>query len=285
MFERYTEKARRVIFFARYEASQYGSAFIETEHLLLGLVREDLSLFKRFLRNSDPQDVIRVEIDKRTRKNTATTTSIDLPLSRESKRALTCAMEEADRLSHKHIGTEHLLLGLMEEDEKCIAAQVLHKLGMEAAKIREWIAKRPATLVAFRPHTHTAMGPLISRETVVIHGTHHNAEMIRTRVGECRTFSWYWRPQQWTSRDLAVERSTGQISFDLSVAENNEAFDIAEKAWKYDRCVICHWKLEQSPEGEHSTGYTNGRDWVCVECYEKFLKRGAYFQSEYRDLT
>ncbi len=95
----------------------------------------------------------------------------------------------------------------------------------------------------------------------------------------------YWRIKQWTPRDLAVERNTGQISFDLSLADNSNAFDTAQKAWKYDRCVICHWKLEQSPEGEHSTGYTNGRDWLCVECYEKFLKRDDYFRSKYGDIT
>ena len=65
MFERYTEKARRVIFFARYEASQYGSPYIETEHLLLGLMREDKALANRFLRSHGSIESIRKEIEAR----------------------------------------------------------------------------------------------------------------------------------------------------------------------------------------------------------------------------
>src|ERR1700743_2900053 len=66
MFERYTEKARRVIFFARYEASQFGSPFIETEHLLLGLLREDKALTNRFLRSHAAVDSIRKQIEGHT---------------------------------------------------------------------------------------------------------------------------------------------------------------------------------------------------------------------------
>jgi len=65
VFERYTEKARRVIFFARYEASQYGSPYIETEHLLLGLMREDKALANRFLRSHGSIESIRKEIEQR----------------------------------------------------------------------------------------------------------------------------------------------------------------------------------------------------------------------------
>jgi len=105
MFERYTEKARRVIFFARYEASQFGSPFIESEHLLLGIVREDKSLTNRFLRSEVAS--IRKQVDSHTTAREKTSTSVDLPLSHESKRALAYAGEEAERVAHKHIGTEH----------------------------------------------------------------------------------------------------------------------------------------------------------------------------------
>jgi len=81
MFERYTERARRVIFFARYEASQFGSTTIETEHLLLGLIREDKNLTNRFLRNSSSIESIRKEIEGRTTIREKVSTSIDLPLS------------------------------------------------------------------------------------------------------------------------------------------------------------------------------------------------------------
>src|SRR6266516_6977678 len=122
MFERYTEKARRVIFFARYEASQFGSPFIETEHLLLGIIREDKALTNRFLRSQ--VESIRKQVESQTVVREKTSTSVDLPLSNESKRALAYAAEEAERLTNKHIGTEHLLLGLLRE-EKCFAAQIL----------------------------------------------------------------------------------------------------------------------------------------------------------------
>ena len=107
MFERYTEKARRVIFFARYEASQFGSPFIETEHLLLGLLREDKALTNRFLRSHASIESIRKQIEGRTPIREKVSTSVDLPLSQECKRVLAYAAEEAERLTHKHIGTEH----------------------------------------------------------------------------------------------------------------------------------------------------------------------------------
>ncbi len=66
MFEKYTEKARRVIFFARYEASQFGSPYIETEHLLLGVLREDRTLSHRFLRGPEPVEDIRKQIEANT---------------------------------------------------------------------------------------------------------------------------------------------------------------------------------------------------------------------------
>src|SRR5215468_6217290 len=112
MFERYTEKARRVIFFARYEASQFGSPYIETEHLLLGLIREDKALTNRFLRSHAAVESIRKQIEGHTTVREKTAASVDLPLTDECKRALDFAAKEAEKLSHKHIGTEHLLLGL-----------------------------------------------------------------------------------------------------------------------------------------------------------------------------
>ena len=140
MFERYTEKARRVIFFARYEASQFGSPYIETEHLLLGLLREDKALANRFLRSHAAVDSIRKQIEGHTTIREKVSTSVDLPLSNECKRVLAYGAEEAERLSHKHIGTEHLLLGLLRE-EKCFAAEILHERGLRLSTIREELAR------------------------------------------------------------------------------------------------------------------------------------------------
>jgi len=140
MFERYTEKARRVIFFARYEASQFGSPYIETEHLLLGLLREDKALTNRFLRSHASIESIRKQIEGRTTMREKVSTSVDLPLSQECKRVLAYAAEEAERLSHKHIGTEHLLLGLLRE-EKSFAAEILHERGLRLSAIREELGR------------------------------------------------------------------------------------------------------------------------------------------------
>jgi hypothetical protein len=136
MFERYTEKARRVIFYARYESSQFGSPYIETEHLLLGLLREDKALTNRFLRSDAPVESIRKQIEGQTTVREKISTSVDLPLSNECKRVLAYAAEEAMRFSHQHIGTEHLLLGLLRE-EKCFAAEILQEHGLQLPAIRE----------------------------------------------------------------------------------------------------------------------------------------------------
>jgi ATP-dependent Clp protease ATP-binding subunit ClpC len=139
MFERYTEKARRVIFFARYEASQFGIPTIETEHLLLGVLREDKTLTHRLLSGSQPE-AIRKQIEDATTKGQHIATSVDLPLSNESKRVLAYAAEEAERLAHRHIGTEHLLLGLLRE-EHCFAATLLREHGVMLSAVREQLAK------------------------------------------------------------------------------------------------------------------------------------------------
>lgn len=141
MFERFTEKARRVIFFGRYEASQVGSPFIETEHVLLGILREDKALMRRFLRVGAAES-IRKEIEQHTQVREKVPTSVDLPLSEESKRVFHHSAEEADRLNQKHIGTEHLLLGLLRED-KCFAARLLQERGLVLEDLRSDLALNP----------------------------------------------------------------------------------------------------------------------------------------------
>jgi bifunctional UDP-N-acetylglucosamine pyrophosphorylase/glucosamine-1-phosphate N-acetyltransferase len=144
MFERYTEKARRVIFFARYEASQFGSPYIETEHLLLGLLRADKALVDRFFRAQASAESIRKQIEANATIREKVATSVDLPLSNEGKRVLAYAAEEAERQGHKHIGPEHLLLGLLRED-KCFAAQILEERGVKLAQVRDELEREPHT--------------------------------------------------------------------------------------------------------------------------------------------
>ncbi len=142
MFERYTEKARRVIFFARYEASQFGAPAIEPEHLLLGLMREDKTLTGRFFPRAQVSiESIRKEIEGRTLLREKISTSVELPLAPETKLVLAYAHEESDRLQHRHIGTEHLLLGLLRGD-RSMAAEILYERGLRLNAVRDEIARQ-----------------------------------------------------------------------------------------------------------------------------------------------
>ncbi|HLK54289.1 MAG TPA: Clp protease N-terminal domain-containing protein, partial [Candidatus Angelobacter sp.] len=138
MFEKYTEKARRAIFFARYEASQFGSPTIKTEHLLLGVLRADRILVNRLLRSPDSVEEIRKEIERSTPVREKVSTSVDLPVSNEGKRVLAYTAEEAERLGHKHIDTCHMLLGLLRE-EKSFAAKLLNDQKVYLSQVREQI--------------------------------------------------------------------------------------------------------------------------------------------------
>jgi ATP-dependent Clp protease ATP-binding subunit ClpA len=134
MFERYTEKARRVVFLARYEASHFGSPYIETEHFLLGILREDKELSMRAIPNLDAES-IQQQIEKATLNRKPVPTSVDLPLSNECKRVLAYAAEEANRLNHNHIGSEHVLLGLLRE-ERSLGARLLKERGVTLETVR-----------------------------------------------------------------------------------------------------------------------------------------------------
>jgi uncharacterized protein (TIGR02246 family) len=143
MFERYTEKARRVIFFARYEASQYGSPYIETEHLLLGLFREDHALARKFLGEKGGAQSLREEIEAQITRRERISTSVEVPLSAECKRILNMAAEESGSLGSKHVGTEHLLLGILREHD-CFAAQLLIDRGLTLDRLRADLSRGPA---------------------------------------------------------------------------------------------------------------------------------------------
>jgi hypothetical protein len=146
MFERYTEQARRTIFFGRYEASQFGCSYIETEHLLLGLFREDKVLASQFLGSPAQVEALRHSIEQRAKSGLKVSMSVDLPLSHESKRVLAYAAEESERMNHKHIGTPHLLLGLLRE-EKSFAAELLHEQGLSPESVRDKVQHSEYPLV------------------------------------------------------------------------------------------------------------------------------------------
>jgi ATP-dependent Clp protease ATP-binding subunit ClpC len=142
MFERYSEPARRVLFFSRYEASLLGSMSIESEHLLLGLLREPSALVARIL-DAVPRSEVRKELEAR-RSGEKVGTYVEIPFSAETKRILESGAKEADRLLHNHIGPEHLLLGALCE-ETSVAARTLVKYGvlLDAARDRVRDGDRP----------------------------------------------------------------------------------------------------------------------------------------------
>ncbi len=172
MFELYTEKARRVIFFARYEASQAGTPSIESEHLLFGLFRADRDILSACLGQEIDESDVRLEVETQTEPLPPFSTSVDLPISDECKRILAHSSEEAQRLAHQHIGPEHLLLGILRE-EGCLAARLLSGRGMSLAQVRLRIAALPSQVPAvarfdsgsradsFRAHMAAPPTPLI----------------------------------------------------------------------------------------------------------------------------
>lgn len=138
MSERYTEGARQAIIQAQREAAERGSPYVETEHLLLALLDADSALGGRLL-DSKVVKAVRSQFRPVEPKAKTGPEQQDLPLSHESKRALANGAEESLRFKCWHIGTEHLLLGLLRE-ERSRAALALRAQGIELARLRERIA-------------------------------------------------------------------------------------------------------------------------------------------------
>ncbi len=137
MFDRFTERARKVMSLARQEAQRFNHDYIGTEHILLGLVQEGSGVAAQVLKNLDVKlRKIRVEVEKIVKNGTNMVTMGQLPFTPRAKKVLELALEEAQNLGHNYIGTEHLLLGLIRENEG-IAAQVLMNLGTKLAEVRE----------------------------------------------------------------------------------------------------------------------------------------------------
>jgi hypothetical protein len=130
------------ILFARYEASNFGSRHIETEHLLLGLLREGHGLRKWFPGDSNAEPEIRAEIEKRMPRKERISTSVEIPLTEECKRVLNLAMEAANRLGHQQVELDHLLMGILGI-EGSPTAQTLIARGLKSEPILEQFARGP----------------------------------------------------------------------------------------------------------------------------------------------
>jgi ubiquinone/menaquinone biosynthesis C-methylase UbiE len=146
MFDRYTESAKRAIFFARFEASRFASAEsrIEVDHLLLGSLRERHTPLRRLL-NLDQRDRLRTHLEAAMPTMPSIPTSIDLPLSAGAEQALRAAEEEADRAAEREIAPEHLLAGILRQEDTT-AARLLREFGVRLEEIRGDAARSTAGL-------------------------------------------------------------------------------------------------------------------------------------------
>ena len=141
MFDRFTERARKVIILAKEEAKRFNHDYIGTEHILLGLIKEGESVAAAVLQNLGLSlDTIRLEVEKLVQFGPSTIVSGDIPFTPKAKKVIELAMDEARRLGHNYIGTEHLLLGLIKEGEG-VASHVLMNLGLNLNKVRSEVIK------------------------------------------------------------------------------------------------------------------------------------------------
>jgi hypothetical protein len=229
-------------------------------------------------------EAIRAQIDARFEIREKVSNNVDLPLSNASKRVLAYGAEEAERLNHRHIGSEHLFLGLLRE-ENSLAAKLLEPFGVKLEQFR--------TKVEVMGAYEAAEGVLSSRNRrldaaprliITIHGLPFKVDDVLGEVRRCRLHKWHWRKASWKPRDCVTDRQSGKVSLDITLAEDSATFELIKGGWKKDHCTVCCWELFESQD-EHGTGYTNGRDWLCLECYDKFWARPDFISGSYSDIT
>src|SRR6516225_5087012 len=137
MYERFTDRARKVMQLANQEAQRFNHEYIGTEHILLGLVKEGSGVAANVLKNLDVDlRKIRLEVEKIVQSGPDMVTMGKLPQTPRAKKVIEYSMEEARNLNHNYVGTEHMLLGLLREQEG-VAAQVLMNLGLKLEDVRE----------------------------------------------------------------------------------------------------------------------------------------------------
>jgi hypothetical protein len=167
MFDRFTEPARRAIFFARYEAGSFGSPFIDTEHLLLGLLREDKVLPAKLPGGAGERIRKRIETNL-SEPRRIISNSVDMPLSSDSKRALSLGAEQADKFHHDAIDSGHLILGLLSM-EKCAAAALLLEFGIDYQNYAEVVSTQVMARDAAKtpPASESLLGPIVALQNLV----------------------------------------------------------------------------------------------------------------------
>ena len=137
MYERFTDRARKVMQLANQEAQRFNHEYIGTEHILLGLIKEGSGVAANVLKNLEVDlRKIRLEVEKLVQSGPEMVTMGKLPQTPRAKKVIEYSMEEARNLNHSYVGTEHILLGLLREQEG-VAAQVLMNLGLKLEDVRE----------------------------------------------------------------------------------------------------------------------------------------------------
>jgi len=107
-----------------------------------------------------------------------------------------------------------------------------------------------------------------AHDIVEIHGEGWALSYVQAQLVELRKFA--WRKRQWKALDTLVEIRSGRIFFDVTL-KDDPGFKFVAGGWGSEFCSVCHWELNTHGGSEHTDGYTNGREWLCAECYEKFL--------------
>jgi ATP-dependent Clp protease ATP-binding subunit ClpA len=144
MYDRFTDRAKKVMQLAAQEAQRFNHDYIVADHILLGLVKEGFGTAATVLKNLGVDlPKVRLEVEKTVQNGAARITAGDLAPTPRSRQVLEYSMEEARQLNHQYVGTEHLLLGILRESDT-VAAQMLLSLGLRAEQVRQELLKQPA---------------------------------------------------------------------------------------------------------------------------------------------
>ena len=253
MFERYTEQARRVIFFSRYESSQFGSKMMEPEHLLLGLFREDPGLMNRIVPGTTAE-MVRQQILSQTSSGSKISVSVDLPLSHSAKSVLRFGMEEADRMVHRHIGTDHLLLGLLREPS--LASRILESRGVTLEGARQHMRESgmnsaplpltPEEAAAERDVLRSMIGSLPDD---VLRRVHEMFALLGTRMRSQPPPIAKIQEGQFSSSSV----ENGTMIFETRRIHKGHSVTLIERIRFSDDGKILHYTQElHGPKGQHS---------------------------------
>jgi hypothetical protein len=149
-----------------------------------------------------------------------------------------------------------------------LAAKLLNEAGFNILELREEL--RRADRHPGRP-AEPRGGRL--EDYVEIHGELWSAKSVREFSEYYRKF--HWEKRRWTPRDALAQRSDKTLYLYSDQAYDPEQFELMKGGWSEDHCAICWWKLFESGSVEHGEGYTNGQDWLCSECMERFVNPQA----------